>query len=216
MIEIEKIIRIVKKEVKKFEIPSVTKISKKHTPFEVLISCLLSLRTKDEVTRKAAGELFKLAKTPKEILKLTERQIAKAIYPVGFYKTKAKRIKEICKDLIEKYNSEVPDSIEELLELKGVGRKTAAVTMVYGHKKLDFIPVDVHVHIIANRLGWVRTKTPEKTMEELMKIVPKRYWYDLNDLFVRFGQNVCFTISPFCSKCVISKFCPKVGVTHKR
>jgi endonuclease-3 len=118
--------------------------------------------------------------------------------------------------LIREYNGKVPCNFDELMKLKGVGRKTAAITMVYGHNKPDFIPVDVHVHVIANRLGWIKTKNADKTMEELMKIVPKKYWYDLNDLFVRLGQNICTTNSPFCSRCPITIYCPKIGVVKSR
>lgn len=215
--QIGKIMNILKKNANLFKRPIVTEISEvRRDPFMVLVSCILSLRTKDETTDKASVKLFRLAKTPKEMLKLSEEEIVKAIYPVGFYKTKAKNIKEISKVLIEKYNSKVPDDFEELLKLKGVGKKTAAIVMVYGHKKPHFIPVDSHVHIISNRLGWVKTKTPEQTMDELMKVVPKKHWYDLNDLFVQFGQNICLSVSPLCSKCMISRYCPKIGVKKSR
>ncbi|MEK6861696.1 MAG: endonuclease III [Nanoarchaeota archaeon] len=215
--EISKVIELVKKAVEKFENPIVTEVADlTRDPFKVLISCILSLRTKDQVTAKASKRLFELADNPYDMVKLDKRRIEKAIYPVGFYKTKAKRIKEICKKLIEEYNGKVPDTIEELLRFKGVGRKTAAITIVYGHKRADYIPVDVHVHIITNRLGWVKTKNPDDTMHELMRIVPKKYWYDLNDTFVKFGQNICVTISPFCSKCPIYEYCDRIGVTRSR
>jgi endonuclease-3 len=177
---------------------------------------LLSLRTKDEVTEQASRHLLIKYNTPEKLVQLSEQQIASLIYPVGFYKTKAKRIKEIAKILIEKYEGKVPKNFGELLQLKGVGKKTASIVMVYGHKIYDFIPVDVHVHVIANRLGWVKSKNPDETMEKLMKIVPKRYWYDLNNLFVSFGQNICKTISPWCSKCPIESHCPKIGVLRNR
>lgn len=215
--EIIKIIKLIRKAVKKFENPTVTEIADlTKNPFKVLISCLLSLRTKDQVTAKASKKLFELADNPYDMLKLDKRKIERAIYPVGFYRTKAKRIKEICKKLIEEYHGRVPDNIDELLKFKGIGKKTAAITIVYGHNKSEFIPVDIHVHVIANRLGWVKTKNPDETMYELMKIVPKGYWYDLNDTFVKFGQNVCVTASPFCSKCPISKYCPKTEVKRSR
>jgi len=214
---IDKIMNALKQNSQLFKRPIVSEIAEiRKDAYMVLISCILSLRTKDDVTDNAAIKLFKLAKTPKQMLKLTETQISKVIYPVGFYKTKAKRIKELSKVLVEKYNSKVPDDFHELMKLKGVGKKTAAITMVYGHMKADFIPVDIHVHVIANRLGWVKTKSPEKTMDKLMEIVPKKYWYDLNDLFVQFGQNICLTISPFCSKCVIRKYCPRIDVKRSR
>lgn len=214
---IDTLFRLLKKESKKWKRPFVSEWAEVvRSPYTTLISCILSLRTKDEVTAKASLKLLKNHNTPQKILKLSYKQIEKLIYPVGFYKTKAKRIKEISKVLIEKYNSKVPNDFDKLMKLKGVGEKTAAITMVYGHKNPEFIPVDVHVHVIANRLGWVKTKTPEKTMEELMKIVPKRYWYDLNELFVQFGQNVCVTVSPKCSVCPIDKLCPKISVSRRR
>jgi endonuclease-3 len=138
------------------------------------------------------------------------------IYPVGFYKTKAKRIKDISKILLENYNGKVPNDFDELLKLKGVGRKTAAIVMVYGHKIASFIPVDVHVHVITNRLGWVKSKSPDETMDKLMTFIPKNYWADLNSLFVSFGQNICKTTSPWCSKCPIERFCPKISVYQNR
>lgn len=217
MQKIKLIIKLLKKESKHWKNPFVSaedKISR--TPFTTLISCILSLRTKDEVTAKASVRLLKKYNTPEKILKLNNKQIEKLIYPVGFYKTKAKRIKEICKVLINNYDSKVPDKFDELLKLKGVGPKTAAITMVYGYKKAEYIPVDVHVNRVSNRLGLVKTKTPEKTMESLMKTIPKKYWYDLNELFVSFGQNICITISPWCSRCPIEKYCQKIGVIRSR
>jgi len=213
---IEKIIKILKKETKKYKNPVVTEVSYDNNPYKVLISCLLSLRTKDEVTAKATNRLFKEIKTPKDVLNLSRKQIENLIYPVGFYRTKAKRIKEISKTLIEKYKSKVPSDIDELLKFKGVGRKTASIVMVYGFKKIDYIPVDIHVHVISNRLGWVKTKTPEQTMDKLMKIMPKKYWFDLNNLLVIHGQNICLTISPFCSKCPVNKYCPRIGIKRSR
>ena len=186
------------------------------TPFQVLISCILSLRTKDKVTYAASKTLFQKARTPLSLSKLPLKTIENLIYPVGFYKTKAKRIKLIADTIHTKYRDRVPDTLSELLKFKGIGKKTASIVMVYGHKKPDFIPVDIHVHVIANRLGWVKTKTPDQTMDALMKTVPKKYWQDLNEIFVRFGQDICTTMSPWCSKCPISQYCPKVSVTRSR
>ena len=216
---IDEIFKLLNKELKQYKFPAVShpkwdEINK--TPFTTLISCILSLRTKDEVTDKASVRLLSKYNTPEKLVKLSEGQIQKLIYPVGFYKTKSKRIKEISKTLIDKYNSEVPEDFNELLKLKGVGRKTAAIVMVYGHKNPSFIPVDVHVHIISNRLGWVKSKNSDETMDELMKIIPKKYWTDINHLFVQFGQTICITISPWCSRCPIEKFCPKMGVIKNR
>jgi len=214
----EEIFSALKQELRKYNQPVVSRSKQDiaDTPFVTLISCLLSLRTKDEVTEQASRHLLIKYNTPEQLFQLSEQQIASLIYPVGFYKTKAKRIKEISRTLLDKYQGKVPDQFEELLTLKGVGKKTASIVMVYGHKIYDFIPVDVHVHVIANRLGWVKSKNPDETMEKLMKIVPKRYWYDLNNLFVSFGQNICKTISPWCSKCPIESHCPKIGVLRYR
>src|SRR3989338_9173629 len=198
---ISKIVTLLKKEVKRFVNPIVTEIGEEtRSPFMVLISCLLSLRTQDKTTGPVARKLFDVAKTPEEIAKMPLKKLQKIIRPVNYYITKSKRIKGIAKTIISKYDGKVPDTFEKLMTLKGVGKKTAAITMVYGHKKADYIPTDVHVHVISNRLGWVKTKNAEQTMDELMKIVPKRYWSDLNDVFVLHGQNVCFTRLPFCSK----------------
>jgi len=188
----------------------------KQTPYTTLISCILSLRTKDEVTGPASKRLLKRYNTPEKIIDMSEKQIQELIYPVGFYKTKAKTIKNISKTLIEKYNSKVPDTLEELLKLKGIGRKTANIVMVYGHKKTGYLPIDTHCHRIPNRLGWIKTKTPEETENELKKILPEKYWDDFNNLFVQFGQSICVPISPFCSKCPIKQFCKQKNVTKNR
>ncbi len=214
---IDKIIKLLKKEVKDFENPVVSKIGKiQKDPFKVLISCILSLRTQDKTTGPIALKLFEVADNTQKLSKMPLSKIQKIIRPVNYYITKSKRIKEIAKTIIKNYKGKVPDSFEELMKLRGVGKKTAAITMVYGHKKADYIPVDIHVHIISNRLGWVKTKNAEQTMDELMKIIPKKYWGDLNDLFVLHGQNVCVTSSPICSKCVINEYCPKIGVARSR
>lgn len=214
---IDKIIFLLKKESKSWKYPFVSGWQRVvRDPFTTLISCILSLRTKDETTAKASIRLLEKYNTPEKILKLSTKQIEKLIYPVGFYRTKAKRIKEICRVLIEKYNGKVPDSFDELIELKGVGRKTANIVMAYGHSKNGYLPIDVHCHRIPNRLGWIKTKTPEQTEEELKKILPKKYWHDFNELFVQFGQNICVPVSPFCSKCPVNKYCPRIGVKRHR
>lgn len=215
---VDKIFCLLKEELKKYDEPVVSKLKKGviNTPYTILISCILSLRTKDEVTEKSSIKLLKDYNTPEKILKLSEDEIAKIIYPVGFYKTKAKKIKEISKTLIDTYSGEVPEKFEELLKLNGVGRKTANIVMVYGHNKHGYIPIDVHCHRIPNRLGWIKTKTPEETEFELKKILPEEYWNDFNNLFVKFGQKICVPISPFCSKCPIEKYCMKVSVKKRR
>ena len=168
---LDEIFSLLKKELHQYGSPIVSRSKPDipDTPFVTLISCLLSLRTKDEVTEQASHRLLTKYHTPQEIVQLTEKQIQTMIYPVGFYKTKAKRIKEISKTLLEKYNGKVPDDFNELLTLKGVGRKTANIVMVYGHKKHGYLPIDTHCHRIPNRLGWIKTKTPEETEQALKK-----------------------------------------------
>jgi endonuclease-3 len=184
-------------------------------PFKVLVSCLISLRTRDEVTYPAAKRLFRLADTPRKMMRLSLSEIQRAIYPAGFYKTKARRIKDIAGRLYRDHASRVPESVEELLKFKGVGRKTANIVMVFGFNK-PAIPVDTHVHKISNRLGWVRTKTPDDTERELTKGLSRKYWLDVNELFVRHGQSICFSVKPWCSRCQISKYCSKAGLKTNR
>ncbi len=184
-------------------------------PFQILIACLLSLRTKDETTGPAAERLFALACTPDAMLQLTPRQIERAIFPVGFYRTKARVIRGVCRDLLARFGGKVPDDLEALLTLKGVGRKTANLVVTVGFDKPG-ICVDTHVHRISNRLGFVRTKTPEQTELALRRKLPRRHWIELNDLLVGFGQNICQPISPRCSICPVRRLCRRVGVTYSR
>lgn len=209
---------LLKSELEKYGVPVVTRMldELEDSAFVVLISCLLSLRTKDEVTADASKRLLKKHNSPKKMLELSEEEIASLIYPVGFYKTKAKRILEICTDLIERFDSRVPDSMDELLSLKGVGRKTANIVLVYGHKKHGFLPIDTHCHRIPNRLGWIKTKTPEETEFALLELLPERFWDEFNDLFVTFGQKICVPVSPFCSRCPVEGFCKKRNVKTSR
>ena len=211
------IIKLLKQEVKHFENPIATEIGEKtRSPFMVLVSCLLSLRTMDKVTGPVSRKLFEIAKTPQEINRLSLKKLQEVIKPVNFYITKSKRIKDISKILIKEYSGKVPCDFNELMKFKGVGRKTANIVMTYGFFKKDYIAVDIHLHRIPNRLGWVKTKNPHQTEEELKKIIPKKYWQDLNDIFVAHGQNICMPVSPFCSKCYISKYCPRIGVARSR
>jgi endonuclease-3 len=175
-------------------------------PFKILISTILSLRTKDQTTAQASDRLFKVADTSEKILKLSEEEIEKLIYPVGFYRNKAKIIKEISKILVEKFNSKVPDDLETLLSFKGVGRKTANLVLSEGFGK-PAICVDVHVHRISNRIGLVKTKSPEETEFKLMEILPKKYWKDINFVLVAFGQTICIPVKPKCKECPIIKYC---------
>ncbi len=213
---IEKTIGILRIWIRKYENPTLRSTSKERNPFKTLIACLISLRTKDENTRKISEKLFRKADTPEKILKLSQKKLEKLIYSSGYYKNKAKTIRHVSEVILKKYHGKVPSSIEELMSIKGIGRKTAAITRVFGFRKADCIPVDVHVHVISNRLGWVKAKSPEKTEMQLMKIVPKKYWFEINTLFVLFGKKICLTNSPFCSKCPIRKYCKRVGVKKSR
>jgi len=214
--DIRKVIHLIEKEVAKWELPIVSSLAEEHSgPFVILISTILSLRTKDEVTAKAAERLLALARTPEEMLELSEGKIIKAIYPVGFYRTKAKTILHISKELLDRFHSRVPDTIEQLLTLKGVGRKTANLVVALGYNK-EGLCVDTHVHRISNRLGYVKTKTPEKTEYALRKKLPSKYWLRYNTLMVAFGRHVCVPISPFCSRCTVFAYCDRVNVVRSR
>jgi endonuclease-3 len=214
--DIHAAIRILRRAVPKWQTPIVTLMAETYeSPFRVLISCILSLRTQDATTAKASHRLFALADSPETMVKLTAKKIEKLIYPVGFYRTKAKNILEICQTLIDRYAGQVPDSIDELLKFRGVGRKTANLVVTLGYRKAG-ICVDTHVHRISNRWGYVKTKTPEKTEFALRAKLPKQYWIEYNDLLVSFGQHLCRPISPVCSQCPIAKYCSRVGVSLKR
>ena len=184
-------------------------------PFLILIACVLSLRTKDHTTSEACQRLFALATDPISMKRLPLDRLERAIYPVGFYRTKAKHIRLISHRILEAYDGKVPDSIDELLTLDGVGRKTANLVVTVGYNKPG-ICVDVHVHRICNRWGYVKTRKPEETEVVLRSKLPKRHWITLNDLLVPFGQNLCRPISPLCSQCKLSAFCPRVGVQSSR
>ncbi|MFW6121198.1 MAG: endonuclease III domain-containing protein [Petrotogales bacterium] len=215
---VDEVFKLLKQELNKFDQPIVSRSKReiKNTPFTTLISCILSLRTKDEVTEQASKRLLKKYDTPEKISKLSEKQIESLIFPVGFYKTKAKRIKSIAITLLDNYSGKVPEDFDELLKLKGVDRKTANIVMVYGHKIHGYLPIDTHCHRIPNRLGWIKTKTPEETERALKKTLPRKYWNDFNDLFVTFGQKICLPILPFCSKCPIEIYCKKISVKKSR
>lgn len=214
--DIHKAIRILRQEVPKWQAPIVGLVAESsESPFQILISCILSLRTQDTTTAGAVRRLFTLADTPQAMVRLPVRSLAKAIYPVGFYRTKARTIREICRVLNEKYSGKVPDEIDELLTLTGVGRKTANLVVTLGFNKPG-ICVDTHVHRISNRWGYVRTRNPKGTEFALRRKLPKRYWIEYNDLLVSFGQHLCRPISPMCSRCPLEQYCAKVGVTVSR
>jgi endonuclease-3 len=214
--EIHSAMRILRREVPKWETPVVTLMAETYaSPFRVLISCILSLRTQDATTAKASHRLFAVADSPQAMVKLSAKKIEKLIYPVGFYKTKARQIREICKTIIDQHGGRVPDEIDELLKFKGVGRKTANLVVTLGYNKPG-ICVDTHVHRISNRWGYIKTATPEKTEIALRAKLPKRYWIEYNNLLVNFGQHLCRPISPLCSECPVKKYCPQLGVGVRR
>jgi endonuclease-3 len=214
--EWERQIKQIRQRISGSELPSVSKIAAgKRDPFRVLVSTIISLRTKDEVTSAAANRLFAQADTPAEMTKLSEKKISETIFPAGFYRTKARQIRECSRIIRDEHGGSVPDSLERLLELPGVGLKTANLTLNLGFG-IDAICVDTHVHRISNRLGWVDTKTPDDTERELTKVLPKKYWIEINGLLVSYGKSVCTPVSPRCSTCPLADECPQVGVQRTR
>ncbi len=214
--KINTIIKVLKKELAVGTMPIVSHLAEnQRDPFVILISTLLSLRTKDEVTAVATDRLFELASTPEEMLKVPVDKIARTIYPVGFYRVKAKNIHHTCHELINRFHSNVPDNLDDLLSIKGVGRKTAnlVVSLAYGK---DAICVDTHVHRISNRLGYVKTKTPDETEFALRKKLPRSHWIIYNTIMVAFGRKTCKPVSPLCSLCPVNQYCDRIGVTLSR
>ncbi len=214
---ISEVIRQLGKAAAEWETPWVEEDAKRHPsrPFRVLVACLLSLRTQDRTTAAASSRLFSLAETPEALSSLAVETIEKTIYPVGFYRNKARILKNIAEDLVVNYGSRVPDTLDNLLKLKGVGRKTANLVISVGYNKPG-ICVDTHVHRITNRWGYICTRTPDETETVLRKKLPKRYWKQINSLLVMFGQNCCKPVSPLCSGCRINKYCARAGVTRSR
>jgi endonuclease-3 len=214
---IGKIIRILRREIRQWKVPAVGVIADAAVdrPFETLVSTILSLRTKDAVTEQASRRLLARAPTPETIEALSEPEIEQLIYPVGFYRTKAKNLRTACRLLIERHNGAVPRALEELLKLPGVGRKTANLVVTVGHGDYG-ICVDTHVHRISNLWGYVETRTPDETEMALRSKLPRRYWKTFNDLLVTFGQNLCVPVSPWCSRCPIAEFCPRTGLKRSR
>ena len=199
------------------DLPAVEKIAEEsqEDPFEVLISTMLSAQTRDPVTAAASARLFRVARTPQTLAKLTARQIQRLIYPVSFYRHKAKHVRETCRILVDRYGGRVPGTMEELLALPGVGRKTANLVLILSFKSLKNICVDTHVHRISNRLGWVTTRTPDETEQALYKATHPRWWPYINLYLVTWGQNVCRPVYPRCGDCVIYEECARVGVTRE-
>jgi len=213
---IDKILNTVKKAVEKYDIPVLEKFNEMtQDPYWVLISCILSLRAKDETTEKVARALYAAAPSPEQVLKIPVKKMEKIVYKSGFYKVKAGNVLNITGIILEKYKGKVPDNIDELLTIKGVGRKTANLVVTVAFNKPG-ICVDTHVHKISNRWGYVKTKNPDETEMKLREILPQKYWIKYNMRLVLFGRNICLSVSPWCSKCPLAKDCPKVGVEKHR
>ena len=214
--DIHRVMAILREESRSWRTPAVTIVAEdSKNPYKVLISCIISLRTKDEVTVRASKRLFEHAATPEAMQQLPAAEIAKLIYPAGFYRTKAEQILAISRRLAAEYGGRVPDSLDELLTFRGVGRKTANLVLTLGFGKPG-ICVDTHVHRICNRWGYVATKTPDATEMALRAQLPPEYWIEINDLLVAFGQNHCLPVAPRCSTCRLNELCARVGVTRSR
>jgi len=214
--DLHQAIAVLKRDVRQWRVPVVGMIANEtRDPFRILVSCLLSLRTKDATTASASARLFARATTPEGLATLPVSTIERSVYPVGFYRTKARSLKALCRDLLRRYRGRVPDDLDELLTLPGVGRKTANLVVTLGFGKPG-ICVDTHVHRITNRWGYVRTQTPDATEQALRRKLPRPYWIVLNDLLVPYGQHRCTPVSPFCSECRLRSWCRRVGVTRSR
>ena len=215
--QIVRVLKTLERAIRGLEEPAVEKIAEetREDPFQVLISTMLSAQTRDPVTAEASARLFRVARTPRTMGALPVSKIQKLIYPVSFYRVKARNVKETCRQIIERFGGRVPATMEELLTLPGVGRKTANLVLILSHASRDNICVDTHVHRISNRLGWVQTKMPDQTEQALYRVVPRRYWPKVNLYLVACGQNVCRLVYPRCQACVVSRDCAKVGVRLK-
>jgi endonuclease-3 len=214
---VEEIMRALAMAIDQHELPAVEKISEASPddPFQVLIATMLSAQTRDAVTAAASARLFRVARTPRTMAKLTMKQIERLIYPVSFYRHKAEHVKRACEMLVDRFHGRVPATMEELLTLPGVGRKTANLVLILSFRSLKNICVDTHVHRIANRLGWVRTKSPEETERALYAATDDRWWPYINLYLVTWGQNVCRPVYPRCGVCAIREWCPRIGVTRE-
>jgi endonuclease-3 len=199
------------------EEPAVEKISEdsREDPFQVLIATMLSAQTRDEVTAAASARLFKVARTPRTVAALPTARIQRLIYPVSFYRVKAVHVKETCRQILRRFAGRVPDTMDDLLTLPGVGRKTANLVLLLAHASRENICVDTHVHRISNRLGWVATRTPDQTEQALYRAVPRRWWPRVNLYLVTWGQNVCRPVYPRCRACVLVTRCPRIGVVRE-
>lgn len=215
--DIAPVMRRIGRAIDAMELPAVEKLSEDNaaTAFRTLVSTMLSAQTRDAVTHAASLRLFGVADTPEAISTLSAARIEKLIYPVSFYRNKARHLRAACRDILERFGGRTPSTMEELLTLPGVGRKTANLVLIVAHESSENICVDTHVHRIANRLGWVTTKTPEQTELALYEVAPRRWWADINLYLVTWGQNVCRPVYPLCGECVVRDLCPRVGVVRE-
>lgn len=213
---VERVMRTLARAITGLDLPAVEKISDEQAeePFQILIATILSARTQDATTHAASTRLFRRARTPRTMARLPVKEIEKLIYPVSFYRYKARYVKACCEMLLKRFNGQVPRTMEELMMLPGVGRKTANLVLILGFKSLDNICVDTHVHRISNRLGWVQTKAPDETEQALYRATARRWWPYMNLYLVTWGQNVCRPMYPRCGDCVIAGDCPRIGVTR--
>lgn len=211
------VLKRLERAVRGLEEPAVEKIAEdtREDPFRVLIATMLSAQTKDAVTHAASMRLFRVARSPRTMARLPANRIERLIYPVSFYRVKAVHVRQTCRAIVERFGGKVPATMEELLTLPGVGRKTANLVLILSHASQDNICVDTHVHRLANRLGWVRTKTPDQTEQALYRVLPRRWWPRVNLFLVTWGQNVCRPVYPRCRACVVSPLCPRIGVTKQ-
>jgi len=208
-------VKILAKKYNAIEKTTLNRMRTKPDPYKILISCLLSLRAKDETTERISEELYKIIETPQDMIKISTPKLEKIIFSTGHYRKKAQTLKHVSKELIEKFNSKVPKTREELMSIKGIGPKTANIVLAFAFNK-PVIAVDVHVHVCANRLGWIKTKNAEESEWELYKVLPKEYWLNLNAILVQFGREICDTRSPKCSICPLKHLCPRIGVERSR
>jgi endonuclease III len=212
---IETIMRILTKHYNYSDKTTLNRMRKKPDAFKILISCLLSLRTKDVNTEKVSKQIFEVAQTPEQITAIPIKKLEKLIFSSGHYKKKARTLQHVSNELIKRFDSKVPNDKEALLSIKGIGPKTANIVLAFAFGK-NVLPIDTHCHRIPNRLGWVKTKTAEKTEKELEKILLEKHWREFNSIFVQFGKDLCQPISPWCSKCPIKEYCPRIGVGRSR
>lgn len=215
MKNVARIMRILEKDFYQKGKTTLNRMRTKPDAFKILISCLLSLRTQDKNTKIASDRLFAVADTPEDIFKLSTPRLEKLIFSSGHYRKKARSLKHVSGVLIDEFDSRVPDDKEKLLGIKGIGPKTANIVLAFAFGQA-VLPIDTHCHRIPNRLGWVKTKTPEQTEKALEKVLPKKYWNEFNGMFVQFGKEICQPISPWCSRCPVSKFCERIGVVRSR